>query len=293
VARKNSIFVSYSHKDQAWLERIREFLAPMFDETLDLWDDTRIPPGADWQAEINRALDEARIAILLVSPAFLASPFVASKELPPILERRARGMGFFWIPIRASLYTRTPLGNIQAAWNPNMPLNALPEAEIDKALLTIADRLDKAVNANVVANTVGLLDAVYPQMEAFSQNLPPGAGERVLGETVRQTGANVAMMSSDGVVLQEIEAKDFDRLDGPSLQLIKAHERAMQDLFDRWTETYPKRTAADSALRKRAATDLEGITRDLCSELKAITGFLQRLGFQLNDHYAHAFAICG
>jgi internalin A len=82
------IFISYSHVDRDWLKRLRTHLAPFVrGENLDLWDDTRIAPGSDWAAEIDQAIDKARVAVLLVSPDFLASEFVARVELPAILRR--------------------------------------------------------------------------------------------------------------------------------------------------------------------------------------------------------------
>ena len=48
------IFISYSHVDCDWLDRLRTHLAPFVrGENLDLWDDTRIAPGSDWATEID------------------------------------------------------------------------------------------------------------------------------------------------------------------------------------------------------------------------------------------------
>jgi internalin A len=113
---RSGIFVSYSHTDRDWLDRLRTHLAPYAqDERLDVWDDRKINPGSNWAAEIDKALDDARVAVLLVSPEFLASSFIAHVELQEIL-RRARGeLTVVWIPIRASAYEVTPLKEFQAA----------------------------------------------------------------------------------------------------------------------------------------------------------------------------------
>ncbi len=81
------VFVSYSHKDERWLERLQTHLAPLTqDYDLDLWDDTRLRPGSKWQEEIRNAVDKANAAVLIISADFLASEFVRTNELPPLLK---------------------------------------------------------------------------------------------------------------------------------------------------------------------------------------------------------------
>src|SRR5262245_29272223 len=116
VAAKRTIFISYSHNDKVWLERLRTALAPLTrSHRLDAWDDQRIAPGADWRKELNGVLDSCNAAVLLVTQAFFDSDFILRKELPVILKRRARnGLPVVWIPVSDTSYKRTPLKNIQA-----------------------------------------------------------------------------------------------------------------------------------------------------------------------------------
>lgn len=61
------------------------------------------PPGND---SIATELEEATVAILLVSKHFLSSVYIARKELPEVLKRRvADGLKLLWIPI----------GNVESA----------------------------------------------------------------------------------------------------------------------------------------------------------------------------------
>ena len=51
------VFVSYSHRDERWKDRLVERLAVLETEgRLAVWDDRRIAAGGDWHAEIERAL---------------------------------------------------------------------------------------------------------------------------------------------------------------------------------------------------------------------------------------------
>jgi hypothetical protein len=82
------LFISYSHLDERMKERLLVQLAPLKQTSkIDTWSDTRIGAGDDWEAEIGRSLAEAAIAVLLVTGDFLASEFIQTKEVPPLLDR--------------------------------------------------------------------------------------------------------------------------------------------------------------------------------------------------------------
>src|SRR5262249_13447162 len=58
--RVKRIFVSYSHSDVDWLDRLKLMAAPYLraaETELDLWEDTRLKSGQQWDAEIRQALD--------------------------------------------------------------------------------------------------------------------------------------------------------------------------------------------------------------------------------------------
>src|SRR5687768_10381779 len=96
------VFVSYSHRDRRWLERLQVHLKPLVRERLiELWDDSQIQAGDRWKDEITRALEAADVAILLVSADFLASDFIANDELPPLLAK-AESDGTWILPVIVS-----------------------------------------------------------------------------------------------------------------------------------------------------------------------------------------------
>src|SRR3954451_23744598 len=114
---RTKVFISYSHKDQEWLDRLKRHLKPLVREgNLDCWDDTHIRPGDDWKQEILTALDTAQVAVLLISANFFASDFIDKNELSPLLAAaEAKGVLILPVIISASRFARIPnLARFQA-----------------------------------------------------------------------------------------------------------------------------------------------------------------------------------
>jgi hypothetical protein len=146
-AARDKIFISYSHKDQAWLKRLQGMLTPLLrgEDPINLWSDTQIKAGARWRQEIGTALDTAKVAVLLVSPNFLASDFIAKHELTPILEAAKRGeLKLIWVAVSSSLYKATELKDFQAANDPARPLAKLDAADRDAELVQICEQIEAA-----------------------------------------------------------------------------------------------------------------------------------------------------
>jgi hypothetical protein len=142
-AKRTGIFVSYSHQDKKWLEKLQTMLKPLVRKgNIFVWTDTNIQTGTKWRNEIQKNLDAAKVGVMLVSPDFLASDFVCGEELPQLLKAAEEGgLRVCWVLVRSCLFETSPLADFQAAHEVSRPLNSLSEAELDGALVRICNEI--------------------------------------------------------------------------------------------------------------------------------------------------------
>jgi internalin A len=145
--RGGGVFVSYSHRDSEKLGKLQTHLAPYIrGKTLEVWDDTKIKPGERWREEIAAALEQATVAVLLVSPDFLESRFIAENELPPLLAAaQDQGLTILWVPLSSSSYDETEIEGYEAVISPDQPLDTMSEADQNKAWVRVCKEIKKAV----------------------------------------------------------------------------------------------------------------------------------------------------
>jgi hypothetical protein len=147
------VFVSYSHKDRALKEKLLEQLQPLVRFAgVDAWTDDRIRPGDAWRAEIDAALAQADVVLLLVSPSFLASTFIMDEEVPRAFERRTRdGVRVISVLLRACHWQAHPvIGRYQM-----LPQEAVPVAKFsgnkrDEVLAKVAAEIARLAKERAV-----------------------------------------------------------------------------------------------------------------------------------------------
>ena len=140
---QRNIFISYSHTDKCFLEELTVFLRPLkYRVYLDIWEDTKIKVGQHWRAEIENALRQSIIGILLISPDFLASDFIEKYELPVLLGKAEKNQCIILpVIISTSLYNKLELSKFQAVNDPEIPLDKVDKSERGQTWMKVADRI--------------------------------------------------------------------------------------------------------------------------------------------------------
>ncbi len=276
-----SIFISYAHEDKDWLDDLLVALAPLSRrQDVDVWSDRDIQPGEIWADQIEAHLSQANVAVLLVSAYFLASDFIATTELPTIVDAAKAGrVTLMWVPVSASDWESTPLADFQAVISPAKPLDAMTDAAAKAALVTVAKRIAGGRTLTDMSRMLQVADAVAdPIGEAVG--VPPSG--RPHSVNARHTGETIEFEDASGHSLETITADDLADLDPEAHRLIDSLEQHMYDRYEKWTELNSRRSRLTSSEQR----EYEEAGRDMCRDLENILDFLaNELQKYLHDHY--------
>lgn len=201
---RDQVFISYSHRDRIWLEKLHDHLKPYVrNSKIKVWDDRKIQPGTKWRDEIETALQSAKVAVLLVSSNFLASDFIADNELPKLLEGAEKeGLRIIWIAVSFSAYRETQIQHYQAANDPDNPLDKLHPATVNEELVTICELIKSAMtdmnNAGITTKPVGpqTVPTLFPATSAPARALPSSCTLRVVVSVL-----TIAILTTGAVLL--------------------------------------------------------------------------------------------
>jgi TIR domain len=157
VATRPKVFISYSRKDERWKEKILNHLkVAAREDGFDIWDDRRIQAGADWRAEIECAIGEAGVAVLLISADYLNSDFILHQEVRLFLERRAKdGLRIFPVMVRDCLWQKVRwLADLQVRPTDGKPLTRWKGSALESEIVKIASEISEALDTAPLAGVL-------------------------------------------------------------------------------------------------------------------------------------------
>ena len=157
MSHRKEVFISYTHSDKMYFDELNTFLMSLkHNYDIEIWNDQMIKPGDIWKKEIREHMSMARIAILLVSQAFLVSDFVRNEELPSLVQAAKDEMAkLLWIPVTVSQVGSTLINNeifitdFQAVCNPQMPLERLDKSNRNDIYNKLCEDIKRCFNEKV------------------------------------------------------------------------------------------------------------------------------------------------
>ncbi len=139
-----SVFISYSHKNEDWKDRLVSHLGVLQKQgLLEIWEDRQIEGGSNWLQEIESGINRAQVAVLMISADFLNSDFILGKEVPDLLKRREKdNLRILPLIVKPCVWGAVDwLNPIQAHPKDGKPLTGGSEFQIDSDLTAFATEI--------------------------------------------------------------------------------------------------------------------------------------------------------
>lgn len=143
-----TVFISYSHKDEVWKDEWS--LNSAYSHKMENWKfGTTAGSRAEtnWPPEIEKAIQNRDVAILLISADFLTSNFILKQEVPKLLQRRiSEGIRVIPVILRSCAWLQVSwLKGIQARPKDGKPLASMNKSKAEIALAALAEEVIRLV----------------------------------------------------------------------------------------------------------------------------------------------------
>ncbi len=140
-----TVFMSYSHKDEALRDELEVQLAMLKRQGLvEVWHDRRLVVGDHLDWAINEELNRADVILLLVSPDFLASDYCYNIEASRAMVRHHRGEArIVSVILRPCDWKHAELAQFLVTPKDGKPVTQW--ANRDEALLDVAQSIRRAI----------------------------------------------------------------------------------------------------------------------------------------------------
>ncbi len=202
---RNKVFISYSHLDKRWMTQLQTFLKPLERRGLiTRWDDTELRAGQKWRDEIQKALESSKVAVLLITPNFLASDFIYSEELPALLQAAERD-GAAILPVLVSPSdVPESLSQFQFINGPNKTLVEMKRAERERTWIKVTKVIQNVLGVTQTTETPGPANEQTVQKRSTKNST---TSKRPASKKRKAKESNISV--GDGLRLKGVKARDI------------------------------------------------------------------------------------
>jgi hypothetical protein len=242
---ENKVYIGYADADIKWLQRLRATLLGLQRRGVEVWDRSQTPAGRFWREELQRAISSARVAIILLSSDYLASPFNTGEELPALLKARRRGTVLIPVLVRPCVYESIP--EIAAL----VPLDARPlsvgdTSSAEEAFVQLARQIAETLVSAPLNSAQSATSDVGSESTASVRPIPTRGSLRQLMNAVLISDSDLDAFCLDHFrdIYQRI-APTMDR--GAKINLL-LHHKDPGDVLERLRQDAPSATQRHESL---------------------------------------------
>ena len=219
------LFISYSHSDEAWKDKLVRHLGFLPNRPM-AWHDRNISGGDDWEQLIHDAMDQADLAVLMVTADFLSSDFIRTVEVPRLLERyRAGELRLYPVIISRCAWKRMEwLMPLQCRPKDGVPLDTFFEQSSTRGneqLALIADEIAGLLAGEKTASASTKEDDALRLLSALLKNEgaaePPQHLQTAIEQGRIEVSATLAAMS-DRARNGRLQWQDVEKLTGVAIK---------------------------------------------------------------------------
>jgi hypothetical protein len=187
------VFISHSHLDAKWKER---FVGVLRSRGIEVWAESQPRTTNTWDKQTQDAIDNARVAVLLISPQYLVSQAIQGREIPYLVKQRKP---LFPVLIDNCDWQQAQwLSGAEMFQSDGRPLSALDSVEVEPYLA-------------LAALEIGALAGVPSAAEIVSARVWETGGRFVGMATL--VSQNAAIGVFPGGTKERILNLDFPRID--------------------------------------------------------------------------------
>ena len=147
----SKIFISYSHQDEDWKDRLQKKLMVLeLEGYFTVWEDRQLKPGDKWQPAIKRELAQFDVAVTLISDDFLTSNFIRTEEVPDLLLRQEQeNIRIIPLILKPCTWQEIPwIKAILGGSKDNVAMSGLSEHDQEVVLTKLAKEIKASINTN-------------------------------------------------------------------------------------------------------------------------------------------------
>ncbi len=211
------VFISYSHADAEWNERI---VGVLRSHGIEVWDDSKLRRGDSWVERTRMAIDNAQVVVLLISPRYFDSETIQGREIPYLLAQKTR---LFPVLVDYCAWEKVDwLSRIHMFSADKRPLAAMDSVVVESYLALLALEIGTLIGVVSVAEAasarvsevggefVGM--ATLVSQSAAIGILPNASKERPMNLEFPGMASSVSGVARDFVAAQAVSFADNPRL---------------------------------------------------------------------------------